>query len=774
MVGRSLILALVMMVLSGAVGVRAQAAPPDPSSFLPPKATVLRTVLGDVDGDGQPDSVVLYSVPGFGSGPADASLLVLLARGDGYQPAHLFGAPPKDLRGNPVLFPGSTAELALTDLTGDGRAEIVLTITSPRVEASRMQELYVFGRGEAYVPPPDRDTDFSPPEPSWAGSGFRLEAHLEGATVTVEPPPAGSGGASVLRRQASDPHFDGRNLAADVSETYTWRNDGFRLAERSLTLPADASGADGSPVGAILGFYSAVGRGDLQTATGLLSDELRASRSSTQTINPNASGLAQRVEEVRILDDYLSRPRSDATERRVYVRVSMADPAATPTGGDAGTAGGAARRQTIAGSWRVKLDSGRWRLAEASLHPSADLAVIADVLPPGVTLVQTAGGNLRGRGVEDLAVLISGPGRYPILEPYLILAGASGLEAGVPLVNFVPGGLFGGVAGIVEVADVTGDGVPEIVFNAGVGAHGSVLWVLRWDGSTLAPLFAEASNSPSSGLEDLDGDGVPEIVLGVSGYCGSYAASPHMMFAFRWENGAYRSASWRYPSLNIGIDEYVERLQNDRQSGSAGGSDDGAAACVQHMLAESNAFRGKPAEMRTAYRAYAALRQQVPSDKRAFILPTYIPATYLEADLRAVLAVAESGTSPNWGPAELAVLHDLLGDALMGQSDNLTYRADHPEDGAKPGRTDEDRTVDGDRSAAAEAVRPHQRERERLHVADELRARREAREQDAARRSVGRSSGGAGPAWRYRQSRNASRKAGFPRSGVNRLIVCSQ
>src|SRR5262245_36918235 len=96
---RALILGLVLVMLSGAVGARAQAAPPDPAGFLPPKATIVRTVQGDVDGDGLSDAVVLYSVPGFASGPADASLLVLLARGDSFQPAHLFGAPPKDLRG---------------------------------------------------------------------------------------------------------------------------------------------------------------------------------------------------------------------------------------------------------------------------------------------------------------------------------------------------------------------------------------------------------------------------------------------------------------------------------------------------------------------------------------------------------------------------------------------------------------------------------------------------------------------------------------------------
>lgn len=246
---RLLMLLLVAVFLSPDI-VGAQAAAPDPAGFLPPKATVLRTVQGDVDGDGLSDVVVLYSVPGFGSGPAEASLLVLLAQDTAYQPVHLFGTPTNDLRGNPVLYPDSTAELTLTDLTGDGRREIVLTVTSPQVEVARRVELYVFGRGEAFMPPPDPDTDFDPPEPSWTGTGFRLEAYLEGASVTIEPPAAGgSSGDSVLRRQAPERQFDGRNLTAEVVEALTWRNDGFRLAERSISVPASASGLSGSPVG---------------------------------------------------------------------------------------------------------------------------------------------------------------------------------------------------------------------------------------------------------------------------------------------------------------------------------------------------------------------------------------------------------------------------------------------------------------------------------------------------------------------------------------------
>jgi hypothetical protein len=195
--------------------------------------------------------------------------------------------------------------------------------------------------------------------------------------------------------------------------------------------------------------------------------------------------------------------------------------------------------------------------------------------------------------------------------------------------------------------------------------------VLRWDGSTFVPLFAEASNAPVADLDDLDGDGVPEIRLGQSGYCGSYVASPHMTFVFRWEDGGYRPSSLRYPALHDGIDERAAAL-----TARASGGDSSAAACVQHMLAMAHAFRGHPAETRTAYRAYAEARQHPGDGPGLFVRPIYLGAPYVEADLRAVLAAAESGRSPGWGPSERAVLHDLLGDALIERGRAYQFEAE--------------------------------------------------------------------------------------------------
>jgi hypothetical protein len=410
----------------------------------------------------------------------------------------------------------------------------------------------------------------------------------------------------------------------------------------------------------VLSFYGALARGDLQRATSLLGDDLQASRAASLPIDPAAMPRALRVEELRFVDDDFSQRPRPSSERVLSVRVSVDDPTDEPP----------EHRRTVAGTWRAQQVGEEWRLVRPGLHETADLAAIADALPTGATVVETAGGDLRGRGLEDLIVLASGPGRNADLEPWGVFAGPAGLEPGVPLGSFVPGGRsIGGPGGTVSIGDVNADGTLEVTDGGFVGAHASLLWVLRWDGSTLAPLFAEASNSPTVGLADLDDDGVAEIVLGQSGYCGGYADSPRLAFAFRWQDGAYRSASFRYPSLNDGIDEHAARIL-------ASTRDDDARACIQHMLATANALRGRPADARAAYRAYAGLRQQTPADAQRSARPVYVEARYVEDDLRAALSAAESGASPGRGPAELATFHDLLGDVLIERARSLQYEGE--------------------------------------------------------------------------------------------------
>ena len=693
---------LLLLLTSPLIGITdARAADTDPADFLPSGVSIRQTARGDVNGDGRGDLVVLYSMQTSVSGLPRGSVLILLTTDDGVHPVHLFGAPPSDLRGEPALDPNGSTELVLGDLNADGISEIQVYVTVQYQEPVRRTMLWVFGRGDV---PPRPDGENGPLAPPWGGTGFRLEAFLEGNTVTVMTPvPSNPDRTVALRRETQERRLGGPDPALERRETFQWRDGAFRLTQRSLTLPAQTGVSARSPETAVLAHYEAVARGDLQSAVELLGDDLRASRSSNATNNPSAPLSQMRVEEIRTVDEYLSGRQRSETDRLVYVRVSMFDPRFDPpppaSPEESIEQGSLATppRYTIAGTWHTQKIGEQWRRKSADLYETANLEAVSSVLPPGATVIQTAGGDLRGQGVEDLAVIASGPGRFSTIEPYLIFGGAAGLERSVPLGSFVEGGFFGGMGGTVRADDVNADGKPEVTFSAFVGAHSALLWVLQWDGSTFAPLFAEASNAPVVDLTDLDGDGVAEIVLGQSGYCGSYAASPIMSFAFRWENGGYRSASMRYPSLHDGIDERL----GDQRASAPGDSRDDARACVQHMLSMANAFRGRAADTRTAYQAYAQLRQQVADDAHPFVRPIYLSAAYVEADLRAVIAAAESGQSPGWGAPERAILHDLLGDALLDRARGYQYQA---ENAAERGRPDEARDARRKASEARQAA----------------------------------------------------------------------
>jgi len=695
----SAILLLLLTLPFSRLGV-AHAAEADPADFLPSGAAIRQTVRGDVDGDGREDLVALYSLQASAMANPRAGLLFLLAADDGVRPVHPFGTPPNDLRGEPALDPNGSTDLTLTDLNADGVGEILLTVNVQYGEPRRRTLLWVFGRGE--VPPQPNEDGMSPPP--WAGTGFRLEAFLEGNTIRVlTPAPNNPDRTIALRREIEERRLSGPDPAIGVRETFRWRDGAYRLAERSLFLPPETGASARSPETTVLAFYDATARGDIQAAVALLGDELRAGRSSTATSDPSAPRRAFHVEELRAVDEDVRERERSETDRLVYVRVSMADPRvdlppamtdSDPTETDPALL---PSKYTIAGTWRTQKLGAQWRLVAADFHETANLEAISALLPPGATVEQTAGADLRGLGVEDLAILVKQPGRFSMLEPYVLFGGPSGPERAAPLGSFVEGDFFGAVGATIRADDVNRDGRPEITLSAFVGAHSALLWVLRWDGATFRPLFAEVSNSPTVDLTDLDGDGVAEIVLGQSGYCGGYASSPRIEFAFRWEDGAYRSASMRYPDLHGGIDEHAQDVLTAR----LGDGRDDARACIQHMLATSYAFQGRPADARTAYLAFARSLQHVPADSRAFTRPAYLPAQYLEDDLRAVLAAADAGQSPGWGAPERAILHDLLGDALLDRARGFQYAADSA---AERGKGDESREARRKASEARQAA----------------------------------------------------------------------
>ncbi|MGE3270060.1 MAG: hypothetical protein AB7P40_15015 [Chloroflexota bacterium] len=702
---RQLLTALLLLLLSAhASGITgARAIEIDPAASLPPGATARETVQGDVDGDGQDDLVTLYSLPGFNaSAPARGGLMVLLARNNGARPIHLFGEPPRDLHGEPILDANGSSELTLQNIVDDGRLRIVLSVTNRFPNAAPRTLLWVFGWGEPSQPVAAPTSDIGPVPPPWEGTGFRIEAYLEGNQVEVAP--SATGGSRILRRQLTERMIGGPDTPLALSETYTWRGDGYRLAERMLSLPPDGTETAGTPETAVLSFYAALARGDVQSASTLLSDALRGDPAATLTGSQGAPPQDIRVEEVRLVDAYQTRRDVTATERQVYVRVSMADPAVASDAADSQR-----QRRTLAGTWRAQKIGEQWQLGAPNLHETATTAAIAEQLPVATTIQATASGDLRASGREDVAVLAVPPGRYALVEPYIIFSSANGLQQGVPLASYVTDGLVGGPFGTIRMDDVNGDGSLEVTFSGIVGAHSALLWVLHWDGATLAPLFQGVSNSPAIGLEDLDADGVAEILMVQSGYCGSYASSPILAFAFRWEDGVYRSASWRYPTIDDGIDDRAEQMTEAQQSDPSEGA---ARACVEHMLATADVFRGRAADAAQAYLTYLELARQTPADSRAMLRPIYLGERYVEADLRAALAALDAGKLGSWTPAQRAVIHALLGDALSARAQHHEAEA---EQAVRNGRADREQAARANASDAQQAAsREYQEARDLL------------------------------------------------------------
>src|SRR5687768_12122905 len=177
-------LVLLLLLLPAVQAADAQPADADPADFLPSGASIRQTVRGDVDGDGRDDLVALYSIQATVSATPRARLLVLLTTDDGVRPVHLFGTPPGDLRGEPTLDPNGSTDLSLTDVNADGIPEIMLAVYAQYQEPKRRTLLWVFGRGDV----PTQDDEDGPGPPPWAGTGFRLEAFLEGNMVMVMTP----------------------------------------------------------------------------------------------------------------------------------------------------------------------------------------------------------------------------------------------------------------------------------------------------------------------------------------------------------------------------------------------------------------------------------------------------------------------------------------------------------------------------------------------------------------------------------------------------------
>ena len=131
-------------------------------------------------------------------------------------------------------------------------------------------------------------------------------------------------------------------------------------------------------------------------------------------------------------------------------------------------------------------------------------------------------GDLDGDGIED--VLASGPGSAGVAGAARVFSGATGallLTIGLG----VPGDSFGfSCAGL---GDVDGDGVPDLAVSAPTdgtagASAGRVVVVSGADGTTVLHTFLGSApgdlfGSAVARLADMTGDGLPQLVVGASG-----------------------------------------------------------------------------------------------------------------------------------------------------------------------------------------------------------------------------------------------------------------
>jgi tetratricopeptide (TPR) repeat protein len=130
---------------------------------------------------------------------------------------------------------------------------------------------------------------------------------------------------------------------------------------------------------------------------------------------------------------------------------------------------------------------------------------------------------------------------------------------------------------------------PGLALLSGIGAHGSQLMVVRWNGTAYATVFERSSNTPGLTPMDLDGDGVEEIVDAWSPYCGGYAASPKLVTVFAWGGQSYREATAAYPSLVLGVEESVAAAMDEIR-----GLDQSGRACLHWSLGYLADRSGRP------------------------------------------------------------------------------------------------------------------------------------------------------------------------------------
>lgn len=167
--------------------------------------------------------------------------------------------------------------------------------------------------------------------------------------------------------------------------------------------------------------------------------------------------------------------------------------------------------------------------------------------------VRVAVGDVTGDGVADV-VAAAGPGGGPHVK---VRDGATGAERLSAFV-FDPG-FAGGVT--VAAADLTGDGVDEIVAGAGAGGGPRVVVLSGRDGAPLGSAFAfdpRFRGGVSVGAMDVDRDGAAEVVVGAG-----TGGGPHVVLLSGPDLSVLRSFFAFDPGLRVGVTVAAADLGRD-------------------------------------------------------------------------------------------------------------------------------------------------------------------------------------------------------------------
>lgn len=178
---------------------------------------------------------------------------------------------------------------------------------------------------------------------------------------------------------------------------------------------------------------------------------------------------------------------------------------------------------------------------------------------PGVSNASLKTETVTRGAVKAVLTYKVGPGLFNVSGTHLAIvrSGVTVLDTDVPEpcngCGIMPAGSGGGTAKSLQVADLDGDGEPEVLLDIFTGgAHCCVdTWIYRFTGATYTGTPVQWGDVGYS-LKDLDGDGIPELkslddrfAYAFTAYAGTWF--PPRVWQFR--AGTLTNVTRKYPAL---------------------------------------------------------------------------------------------------------------------------------------------------------------------------------------------------------------------------------